>query len=86
MKWLVKALEDFTWLFQLGLSIVMPLLLCLAACWWLTTRRGWPDWIFIPGCLAGIGGSAVAFRNFARMIIKRFRNDSRRSSSYNRHE
>ena len=32
MKGLYKALEDIVWLTQLGLSMLLPLLLCLGGC------------------------------------------------------
>ena len=34
MKGWYKALEDLVWLTQLGLNMLLPLVLCLAGCWW----------------------------------------------------
>ena len=34
LKGWYKALEDLVWLTQLGLNMLLPLVLCLAGCWW----------------------------------------------------
>ena len=54
MKGLYKALEDIVWLTQLGLSMLLPLLLCLGGCWWAVNRWGWPEWVFLPGVFLGL--------------------------------
>ena len=38
MKGWYKALEDLVWLTQLGLNMLLPLVLCLAGCWWAVER------------------------------------------------
>ena len=39
MKNWTDMIKNVTMLTQFGLSFVTPLLLCLAACWWLTVRE-----------------------------------------------
>ena len=58
MKGLYKALEDLVWLTQLGLSILLPLLMCLGGCWWATNRWGWPMWVYLPGIVLGLAAGA----------------------------
>ena len=60
MKGWYKALEDIVWLTQLGLNMLLPLVLCLAGCWWAVERWNWPEWLFLPGLLAGAAGMAGA--------------------------
>ena len=38
LKGWYKALEDLVWLTQLGLNMLLPLVLCLAGCWWAVER------------------------------------------------
>ena len=40
LKGWYKALEDLVWLTQLGLNMLLPLVLCLAGCWWAVERCG----------------------------------------------
>lgn len=48
LKGWYKALEDLVWLTQLGLNMLLPLVLCLAGCWWAVEHWGWPEWLFCP--------------------------------------
>ncbi|MDD4851139.1 MAG: AtpZ/AtpI family protein [Gemmiger sp.] len=81
-----KALENLVWLTQFGLSLLMPLLLCLAGCWWLTTNAGVGGWVYLPGFLLGLGGGAAAFRQFARMLQKKADADKpNHPAGFNRH-
>ena len=54
MKGLYKALEDIVWLTQLGLSMLLPLLLCLGGCWWATNHWNWPMWVYLVGIFLGL--------------------------------
>ena len=67
MKGWYKALEDLVWLTQLGLNMLLPLVLCLAGCWWAVEHWGWPEWLFLPavglGLAAGAQTSGCSARN-----------------------
>lgn len=54
-----KLMTQFAMVGQLGLSLVMPLLICIFACYMLTTRLGMPGWIYILGFFFGLGGSMM---------------------------
>ena len=56
-KW--SGLSQFVMVGQLGLSLLMPLLICLFLCYLLITRFSVGGWIFIPGFIFGLGGSAM---------------------------
>ena len=69
-----EILRNITLLGQLGLSLAMPLLLCLAVCWLLIVKGGLSAWIYVPGFILGIGASCMN-RN----------RKNRPSRGYNRH-
>ncbi len=70
---------------QLGLSLIMPLMLCLFGCYLLNTRVGLGVWIYIPGFIFGLGGSFMTAYNLYQSILRREekkrkkRNESERS-------
>ena len=86
MKW-NEILAQLTLLGQLGLSLAMPILMCLGACYLLCTRLNAPLWIYLPGMILGIGASFMtAYKVYLAVTRKEKRNprdpDER---SYNRH-
>ena len=56
-KW--YGLSQFVMVGQLGLSLIMPLLLCLFICWFMSSRLSVGSWVFIPGFFFGLGGSMM---------------------------
>lgn len=86
MNGLYKALENLVWVGQLGLSLLMPLVLCLALCWWLNTSVGVGGWVYLPGLLLGLGAGGVNFRDFARRWLKQTQKEQKdRPAGFNRH-
>ncbi len=84
-KW-TKALKNISLLTQLGVSLIMPILLCIGGCVLLTDHTGIGTWIFIPGILLGIGGSCSTAWRFYGMIMKNEeKNDRGKGTSFNRH-
>ena len=57
MKDLNRISQRLVLIGQLGLSLLMPLLVCLGACYLLVTRLGLGMWIYLPGFIFGLGGS-----------------------------
>ena len=57
MKNKMEILRNITMIGQLGLSLTIPVLLCLAICYFLVTRTGIGAWIYIIGFLFGLGAS-----------------------------
>ncbi len=84
MKELRKVYSQALLLTQFGLSLVMPLLLCVLGCWWLTDRFGVGLWIYIPGFILGIGGSATTAYKFYLSVTKEKNQDQKRVG-FNRH-
>lgn len=87
MKQWTSTLKNLTMLTQLGLSFIMPLLMCLALCWWLTAHMGVGGWVFIPGFFFGMGGSAMAGYKAYLAVMKREKKKDKEKKrvSFNRH-
>ena len=81
-----EALKNLTLLSQLGLSLVVPVLMCVFLCYWLTTRFGFGSWIYIPGFILGLGSSAMtAWKFYTAVIMKNKKNEKKKPPSFNRH-
>lgn len=87
MKGWYKALEQLTWVFQLGFSLLFPPVCCAAACWWLTTRWGVGIWVWLPGLGLGLAVSASTFASVVRYWFREQDKDldEDRRSGFNRH-
>ena len=82
-----EILRNVTMLSQLGLSFITPLLLCLALCWFITSRTGVGGWVYIPGFFFGMGGSGmVAWKLYISVIGKEKKEEKKKPISFNRHE
>ncbi|HAB93699.1 MAG TPA: ATPase F0F1 [Lachnospiraceae bacterium] len=57
MKDWVKLSQRLVMIGQFGLSLLMPLLLCLGGCYLMTSRLGVGLWVYFPGFVLGLGGS-----------------------------
>ncbi len=87
MKRWTKALGNISMLTQLGLSLIMPMLLCIALCYYLTTHWNIPGWIYIPGIFFGLGGSFASAYKFYRLVMKNEQKNERADSmSFNTHK
>lgn len=89
-KELREVYRSFLMLGQLGLSIVTPTILCLLFSWWLASHLDFGMWIYIPGFVLGMGGSASVAYEFYRSLEKQDKRKEEREGkkkkiSYNRH-
>ncbi|MCD8153692.1 MAG: AtpZ/AtpI family protein [Clostridiales bacterium] len=87
MKKGAEIIKNLTLIGQLGLSLVTPVLLCLALCWWLTSCVGLGSWIYLPGFFFGLGGSGTFAYKFYLSVIKKEKKEKtdREKISFNRH-
>ena len=74
---LLKTAVQFT---QLGLSLVVPLLLCLWAAGWLQSRFHLGSWMLLIGLGLGFGAMGVTFYRFVRGILKDTNSDRNKKS------
>lgn len=87
-KWagISEMMKNITLLTQLGLSLVTPLLVCLALCWWLCARVGLGGWVYIPGFFFGLGGSGMsAYKVYMTVIGRAGREGKKDKISFNSH-
>lgn len=89
-KSMTKIMNGIALIGQLGLSLVMPLLICIAVCYFLIDRTGAGSWVYIPGFIMGLGGSFSTALGVYKSVQKRSERDrsKKRGStevSLNRH-
>ena len=66
-----KLIGQFAMVGQLGLSLLMPLLMCLFACYLLVSKVSAPVWIYIPGFILGLGASmTTAYMVYLSVVQK----------------
>jgi hypothetical protein len=84
-KW-SEIMRNITLIGQLGLSLVVPVLICLFACYFLTTRFHVGGWVYIPGFILGIGSSTMSACKVYQSVTrgKDGKKDDR-GPSFNRH-
>jgi len=83
------ALKNISMLAQLGLSLITPLLVCLAICWYLDAKLGLGSWVYIPGFFFGLGGSfTFAWKVYLSVMHDEDKKKSDRKNKvyFNRHE
>lgn len=85
LKKMYAALENLVWVTQLGLSLLLPLVCCMALAFWMTVHWGVGGWIFVPAVLLGLATGAATFRRFAQMWLRRIQKEQRPPAGFNRH-
>lgn len=88
MKRFKEVYQNILMLSQLGLSFIMPLLLCLGLCWFLTAKAGAGVWVYIPGFFFGLGGSFMTAYKFYAAAVKQEEKKAetkKKKVSFNKH-
>ncbi|MBR4345284.1 MAG: AtpZ/AtpI family protein [Lachnospiraceae bacterium] len=86
MKNLSEIMKHVCMLGQLGLSIIIPIIICVLLCWFLTDKAGVGEWVFIPGLILGIGASFMSGYKFYLAETKKSREeDKKKTVSFNKH-
>ncbi|MGM9521510.1 MAG: AtpZ/AtpI family protein [Oscillospiraceae bacterium] len=87
MKSKYKFLRNIVWITQLGLSVAVPLVLCILAAVWLRNRFGLGGWIMAVGVLLGVCGAISGLWSSMRNIQREAgEEDKKPPKSYNDHE
>ena len=87
MKNFSYILKNISMLGQLGLNIIIPIILCVLLCWFLTNNVGLGEWVFIPGLILGIGGSFMSGYKFYLSESKKAKKDKDKNKvSFNKHQ
>lgn len=79
--------RNITMIGQLGVSLVVPVLLCLFGCYYLNTRFSIGGWVYIPGLILGIGSSCMTAWKTYQSVTKggRQEKENDRGPSFSRH-
>lgn len=84
-----KLIGQFAMVGQLGLSLLMPLLMCLLGCYLLTTRLMVGAWVYIPGFILGLGASmTTAYKVYLSVVHKEEKKKLKKSPNevyFNKH-
>ena len=87
MKEWSKALKNLSILTQLGLSLVMPLLLCLFLVYRLREIFSLGYWIYIPAFFFGLGGSCMtAYKVYLSVCKKEDKEKKPKARAFNDHK
>ena len=88
MKRMSEIFGQLAMIGQLGLSLIMPLLMCLFACYLLCSKLSVGAWVYIPGFILGLGGSMMtAYKVYLAVLKKESKKKSRSNNeiSFNKH-
>lgn len=88
MKGYNELFKNFTLITQFGLSLMMPLLLCMGICWLVCDKLGVGVWIYIIGFIMGLGSSFTTAYNFYLKTIEKQKKEeekTKRVISFNKH-
>ncbi len=71
VKRISQLASQFAMVGQLGLSLLMPLLLCLFGCYLLVSKLSVGAWVYIPGFILGLGSSMMtAYKVYLSVVHK----------------
>ncbi|MEG2928084.1 MAG: AtpZ/AtpI family protein [Oscillospiraceae bacterium] len=74
-KKIYNSLKYLSLLSQLGISLIVPPLMCILAATWIKNRFGMGDWIVVAGIIFGIGGGITSVYNYLKVAM----NDAKKS-------
>ncbi len=87
MKQWSDLIKNLAMLTQFGLSLIMPLLICLGLCWYIADNTGAGPWIYIIGFFFGLGGSGMfAYKTYLRVVGRSKKENPSKGISFNRHD
>ena len=86
MKDWVTISQRLIMLGQLGLSLIMPVLICMGICYLLISKAGLGLWIYLPGFIFGLGGSFMtAYKLWLSVKRKAEKESGDESLAFNKH-
>lgn len=89
MKNLSGIIKQISLISQFGLSLIVPLFMCLALAWVLNVKAGWGLWIYIPAFFFGLGSSFMTAYKFYLLQNKNTEREKREDKQrvyFNTHE
>ena len=85
MKEWSKAFRNLSILSQFGLSLVMPLLLCLFVAYQLRERFSLSYWIYLPAFFFGLAASFMTAYKFYLSVSKKKKKQETKDRAFNQH-
>ena len=67
-------------------KVLLPLVLCLAGCWWAVEHWGWPEWLFLPAVGLGLAAGAQNFWVFCKERLERSKHEKNHRVGFNSHQ
>lgn len=85
MKGWYDALEHLSWLTQLGLSMLLPLVVFLWCSWYVCENWHAPYWVYLVAIALGLGSGVQTFRHFSRRLVRKAEKERPQTIGFNRH-
>lgn len=85
MKELSKAFRNLTILSQFGLSLAMPLLLCLFVAYQLREHFHLSYWIYLPAFFFGLAASFMTAYKFYLSVSEKEKKQETKDRAFNQH-
>ncbi len=85
MKQWREIATKLTLLSQLGLSFIMPLLMCIGICWLLCDKLGVGLWVYIIGFPFGLASSFLTAYKFYVLVRNKEKKNQKKKVSFNNH-
>ncbi len=86
MKAWTELSKQLVLLTQFGISIIMPLLMCLFISWLLVDKCHLGGWVYILGFFFGLGSSGVtAWKMYLTVQKDLEKKDKKKKTAYNDH-
>lgn len=89
MKNFSGIIKQISLISQFGLSLIVPLFMCLGGAWLLTEKAGVGLWIYIPAFFFGLGSSFMTAYKFYLLQNKnteKEKKDEKKRVYFNTHE
>lgn len=66
---LYRAMKAFSYITQLGLSVIAPIIICTVVSVWIKNRFDLGNFVVIAGIIIGIGSGFVSMYNFYKIAV-----------------
>ena len=84
MRDLSRFMRNLSLIGQFGVSLVTPILMCLAGCYLLISKLGLGSWVYLPGFVLGLGSSFMTTYKVYLSAVKKSGKETHKTA-FNRH-
>lgn len=79
-----NIMKNLVYLTQMGMSLAMPLVICIAGSAWLKDKFELGGWVVILGIVLGIGSMAVTLRDYVISFSRKAQKSTKEQTSWNK--